>query len=109
MTDVLNVLSTNAAHAIIPPAMQTFRHPYLLAKADTIGPVLNQYFLKVMCLAEFLTEFQGIKRTCTQVNTAQATSYPSYCAFTNIERLCKIIQKYSKSVRNTIYNHVTHK
>lgn len=38
LTDVLNVLSTNAAHDIKLPAMQTARQPYLLASADTTGP-----------------------------------------------------------------------
>lgn len=38
LTDVLNVLSTNAAADIILPAMQTARQPYLFASADTTGP-----------------------------------------------------------------------
>lgn len=40
-TDVLNVLSTNATQDIILPAMQTARHPYRFANADTIGPALR--------------------------------------------------------------------
>lgn len=38
VTDVLNVLSTNAQQAITLPAIQTALHPYLFASADTIGP-----------------------------------------------------------------------
>lgn len=36
--ELLNVLSTNAAHDIRLPAIQTARQPYLLANADTTGP-----------------------------------------------------------------------
>lgn len=39
LTDVLNVLRTNALAEIILPAMQTERQPYLLANADTTGPI----------------------------------------------------------------------
>lgn len=38
LTDVLNVLSTNATQDMILPAIQTALHPYLFASADTIGP-----------------------------------------------------------------------
>lgn len=42
LTDVLNVLSTKATHDMILPAIQTARHPYLLANADTTGPNENK-------------------------------------------------------------------
>lgn len=38
LTLVLNVESTKAQLARMAPAMQTARHPYLLASADTTGP-----------------------------------------------------------------------
>lgn len=41
--DELNVLSTNAAHDITLPAIQTARQPYLLASADTTGPVGKKF------------------------------------------------------------------
>lgn len=37
--DVLNVLRTNAMHAIKLPAIQTALHPYLFASAETTGPL----------------------------------------------------------------------
>lgn len=40
---VLNVLSTNATQEMILPAMHTARQPYLLANADTIGPVGRKF------------------------------------------------------------------
>lgn len=36
---MLKVLSTKAAQDIKLPAIQTARHPYLLANAETIGPM----------------------------------------------------------------------
>lgn len=39
LTDVLNVLRTNATQDMILPAIQTALHPYLFANADTTGPV----------------------------------------------------------------------
>lgn len=42
--DELNILSTNAAHDITLPPMQTARQPYLLASADTTGPAIFDFF-----------------------------------------------------------------
>lgn len=56
LTDVLNVLSTKATHDMILPAIQTALHPYLLANADTTGPIIKsgikksqKFVFKLMC------------------------------------------------------------
>uniref|UniRef100_A0A182Q997 Uncharacterized protein n=1 Tax=Anopheles farauti TaxID=69004 RepID=A0A182Q997_9DIPT len=41
VTDVLSVLSANAAQEMMLPAIQTARHPNLFASADTTGPALR--------------------------------------------------------------------
>uniref|UniRef100_A0A182ITB1 Uncharacterized protein n=1 Tax=Anopheles atroparvus TaxID=41427 RepID=A0A182ITB1_ANOAO len=41
VTEVLRVLRANAALEMILPAIQTARHPYLFASADTTGPALR--------------------------------------------------------------------
>jgi len=41
-----SVLSAKAMDAMMLPAMQTTRHPYLLVKALTIGPVQQKMFVK---------------------------------------------------------------
>lgn len=39
LTDVLKVLRTKAVHEMKLPAIQTVRQPYLLANAETTGPI----------------------------------------------------------------------